>query len=307
MIYAPIILFVYNRYDKTKEVILSLLRNIEAKESELFVFSDAPKNDKNAKAVCEVRNYINDIEGFKKVNIILREKNLGLAQNITDGVTRVIKQHGKVIVLEDDIVVGKYFLKYMNHALQKYEYNKNVMEISGYIEPIKSADLPQTMFIKSGHCWGWATWADRWEYFSREKNQIYKEFSLSDRYHFDLEGSDGKSTQLFYNVIGVLDTWAVYWDAAIYINNGLVLVPRSALVRNIGADGSGEHQANDKIYVDQNVDLLIEEYSDNLVENSLLRKRIREWYRKNKPSISRRIYQKIRICILYIKNYKKIL
>jgi cell division protein FtsX len=40
--------------------------------------------------VNEVRNYIKNIKGFKKVTIFQRQKNLGLANSIIEGVTDIV-------------------------------------------------------------------------------------------------------------------------------------------------------------------------------------------------------------------------
>ena len=76
---APIGLFVYNRPWHTQQTIEALQKNGLAEESDLFIFSDAPKKSETAAAVQEVRNYIKTISGFKTVNIVERTENLGLA------------------------------------------------------------------------------------------------------------------------------------------------------------------------------------------------------------------------------------
>ena len=95
---APIILFVYNRLEQTQQAIHSLLKNPLAIESDLYIYSDAPKDLSTQKKVIEVRNYIHTISGFKNIIIIEREKNFGLAENIIDGVTEIINKHEKVMI-----------------------------------------------------------------------------------------------------------------------------------------------------------------------------------------------------------------
>ena len=165
---APIIVFVYNRPHHTKQTLEALKKNTIASQSELYIFSDgAANNDLKAK-INEVRNYVKDIRGFKKTTLIERRQNLGLANSIIDGVTRIINKHGKVIVLEDDIVTSPYFLKFMNDALNFYEKKKDVWHISGWNYPIDNKGLNDVFFWRLMNCWGWATWSDRWVNF--EKN-----------------------------------------------------------------------------------------------------------------------------------------
>ncbi len=42
---APIVIFVYNRPWHTKQTIESLQKNLYADKSDLFIFSDGPKNE----------------------------------------------------------------------------------------------------------------------------------------------------------------------------------------------------------------------------------------------------------------------
>lgn len=305
--YAPIILFVYNRLDKTKQVLEALAKNAESTFSDLYIYSDGAKNDEDEQKVKELREYLKSITGYKSITVTNRDRNYGLAKNIIDGVSNIVDKYGNIIVLEDDIVVGQYFLRFMNDALKKYKDNSEVMEITGYLEPVYTEDLPEAMFIKKGGCWGWATWSDRWELFSREKVKIYKSFNLKEKYLFDLDGVYGKSEQLFYNAIGILDTWAVYWDAAIFKNDGLVLVPAISLVKNIGADGSGEHMANPLLDKVTNSNSEIHVFPNELVENQLLRKRIKEYYKSISPDIVRRVWHKLVLLSLYVRNRDKLL
>jgi GT2 family glycosyltransferase len=110
---APITLFVYNRLDHTIDTVMALQKNDLSKESELFIFSDGPKNKDDEKKVLAVRKYIKSIKGFKKVTIFESKKNKGLANSIISGVTKIINKYGRIIVLEDDIVTSKYFLIFL--------------------------------------------------------------------------------------------------------------------------------------------------------------------------------------------------
>ena len=124
---APIALFVYNRPDHARRTIEALRANILANESDLIVFSDAPKPETQVEKVVEVRQYIRQIVGFRSVTIVERESNFGLARSIVDGVTTTLKKYGRIIVLEDDMVTSPYFLTYMNEALEKYAEDDRVV------------------------------------------------------------------------------------------------------------------------------------------------------------------------------------
>ena len=164
---APIVLFAYNRLEHLKKTINALQKNILALDSELYIFSDGAKNEETLQQINKVREYIKTITGFKSITIIERKENLGLANSIISGVTEIVNKYGKIIVLEDDMVTSRHFLKYMNDALDYYENENRVIGIHGYIYPVKK-ELPNTFFIKGADCWGWATWKRGWDLFEHD-------------------------------------------------------------------------------------------------------------------------------------------
>ena len=249
---APIVLFVYNRPWHARQTIEALQKNELANKSELFIYSDAAKNHKDASSVKEVRDYIHNVTGFKRIQIIERDKNWGLASSIIDGVTRIVNRYDSVIVLEDDLVTSPYFLDYMNESLDRHAKNDRVISIHGYVYPIQQA-LPEAFFLKSADCWGWATWKRGWSLFNSNGRELYRELKrrqiIKD---FDFNGSYGFSAMLKEQVQGKNDSWAIRWYASAFLADKLTLYPGKSLVHNIGNDNSGTHCASFEGY---NVDL----------------------------------------------------
>lgn len=236
---APIILFVYNRPWHTQQTIDALKKNELADQSDLIIYSDAPKNDQAWSSVQEVRDYIKTVDGFKSVKIIERDKNWGLAANIIDGVTEVVNQYGKIIVMEDDIVTSPAYLQFMNQALDFYQNEKKVWHITGWNEPIKKQNGSDAFLWRLMNCWGWATWVDRWVHFEKDTQKLIEIYTADMIKHFNLDGFVPYWLQVLQNKEGVIDTWAVYWYATIHLNDGLCLNPLHSYVDNIGHDGSG--------------------------------------------------------------------
>lgn len=132
---APVLIFVYARPEHTRRTIESLAYNYQADDTDVFIFSDAPKNEKAIKNVTLVRDYIDtlpDKKLFKSVKIIKSEFNKGLANSIISGVNEIIELTQQVIVLEDDLITSPDFLSYMNDALKFYENDKKIWSVSGY-------------------------------------------------------------------------------------------------------------------------------------------------------------------------------
>src|SRR6185312_14967143 len=151
---APIALFVYNRPDHTRLTIESLRRNLLAGESDLIVFSDAPKNPDVAASVAQVRDYVRTVDGFKSTQIVERPVNFGLAKSIADGIAQICNEHGRVIVLEDDMETSPYFLTFMNDGLDRYAEVAAVAAVTGFHLPTDIV-LPETFFQCDAECWGW--------------------------------------------------------------------------------------------------------------------------------------------------------
>src|SRR5690606_23296506 len=147
---APIALFVYNRPRHTLQTLEALAKNDLAKYSTLYVFSDGPQSDApdhDTMLISRVREVVDSQNWCAETIHIKRDTNLGLAENIVSGVTQVLQRHGRVIVLEDDIITGTGFLTFMNDALSVYAQDEQVMHISGYMFPVNGT-LPETFFYK---------------------------------------------------------------------------------------------------------------------------------------------------------------
>ena len=241
---APIALFVYNRPLHTRCVLEYLSKNIHAPDSTLYIFCDGPHPHASAseiKKIEEVRDVIRSGSWCGTVLIEESPVNKGIFAIMTEAMSRVVSRHGKMIVLEDDIVPSKYFLDYCNRSLDKYESRKDVMAISGYGFPLKS-DLPETFFLRTGSGWGWATWQRAWEKFNPDSGQLLEELETRNQVReFNFNG-----THYFYEILkghheGTLTAWDACWYATIFLDNGLTLYPARSLTKNIGMDGSGTH------------------------------------------------------------------
>ena len=186
---APIVLFTYNRLWHTRQTIEALKKNELSSQSELFIYSDGWRDKDDKQKVLEVRKYLKTVEGFKKITLIFREKNWGLADSIIDGVTDIVNRYEKIIVLEDDMITSIYFLNYINENLIIYENENKVASIHAYIYPIKES-LPNVFFLKGADCWGWATWKNRWTIFESDGNKLLEKlFRKNLQYEFNFYNS----------------------------------------------------------------------------------------------------------------------
>lgn len=248
MEFAPILLFVYNRLSHTQQLIESLKKNSIASESVLYIYSDSARNSDMSDAVTSVRKYVHTITGFKEVHVIERKENWGLARNIIDGVTTQVNKYGKVIVLEDDLIVAPYFLKFMNDALETYKDEERIGHIQA-CDFTKDKSLPDTFLIKWTGSWGWATWDRAWKHFNPNGKELLhqmKERKL-DR-TFDFNGRYPFTRMLRRQTEGKNNSWAIRWNASLFLDDILSLNVGKSLVKNNGFDGSGTNCGGGGLY-----------------------------------------------------------
>ncbi len=286
---APIALFVYNRPKHTRKTLEALQQNELAEKSTLYVFADGPKHqasEDEKKKIEETRQVVKEKKWCKEVVMIERVENAGLAKSIIEGVTETVSRHGKIIVLEDDIVTERGFLKFMNESLDLFKNEEKVMQVSGYAYPINFVpkDKDNVYFLKTLACWGWATWNRAWKSLITDSSYLYnyfdnrpeikKEFNLNDEADF--------YRQLELNHRKILNTWAVKWYASWYIAGGLCLFPKKSLVNNIGHDGTGVHCGVNNLFFSETVERLeIEKRKEprKVKENKAARKALIKFYK----------------------------
>ncbi len=242
---APIVLFVYSRPWHTEQTLTALKQNTLAKNSLLYIFADGPRNDSPEllENIRKTREVIHREQWCGEVIIREFSENRGLAGSIQSGVTEVVSAHGRVVVLEDDIVTSPGFLTYMNDALDVWKDDEKVMHISGYMYPLQLS-MPDTVFLNIVTPWGWATWQRAWKKFNPNAGELLDQLKRDPGFNQDdYNHRYGREfyNQLLANVAGTLRTWAVKWHTVIFLNRGYSLHPGQTLTQNIGFDGSGEN------------------------------------------------------------------
>lgn len=249
---APIVLFTYNRPRHTKATLEALKGNLLAKQSHLYIYQDAPKQNapqEQKDSALEVTKLLQEVIAsnengiyFKTITLIQRERNFGLADSIIDGVTSIINKHGTIIVLEDDLVTSPHFLTFMNEALQTYYNNEQVACVSGFVFPLEGDEIPSSFFLKGTDCWGWASWDRAWKLFNKNGKELLDKLKQSGKIDdFDKAYSGAKSSRGFTQMLedqirGKNSSWAIRWFASCFLQDKYCLYPRNSLVQNIGFD-----------------------------------------------------------------------
>lgn len=234
------ILFTYNRYKHTNEVI-NALRNNTAPIKKLYIFQDGLKNEEHKNEWEKVGELIHKID-FCPTEVHISRQNRGVAESIVSGINYVLERHSAVVVIEDDCVPSVSFNQFMIQCLNKYKDNRQVWCIGGCANPV---EIKKTQYDVYGcgrtSSSGWGTWKDRWEMFSYDC-KILKKLKEDENGSRILAtwGNDCEEI-LLADIAGKCDAWDIYWTLLVFKNAGICVLPYESLIRNIGWDGSGVH------------------------------------------------------------------
>jgi hypothetical protein len=295
---APIVLFVYNRPEHTLKTLEALSRNDLAASSDLYVFADGAKagaSEEVLRNIEKVREIVKSKSWCKRVQLIESAKNKGLADSVIEGVTRIVNEYGRVIVLEDDLLTSPFFLEYMNGALDLYTNEDDVACISAYIYPVPE-NLPETFFIKGADCWGWATWKRAWETFEADGKKLRDRLRKREK-EFDFGGTYPFTEMLEHQITGKNSSWAIRWYASAFLENRLCLYPGRSLIQNIGFDGSGTHGGTTGSWEVSMTGAAIRLKKLKPVEDRASKRKIAAYFKSLRPSFAKRIRGKLKAII----------
>jgi hypothetical protein len=301
---APVAIFVYNRLENTKQVIEALQNNYLAKETNVFIFSDAPKNKNNLESVNRVRTYLKSVSGFKSTTIIERKENFYVEKNIIEGVTEIINKYGKIIVLEDDGVSAKYFLNFMNDSLDFYKGKEEIMHIASFTFIKMPKDYRKTIVWRYSENTGggWATWKNRWDKFRwfKTEEEALSLLSEEQKKRIELNGVFGCLGSLKLKPI----PWDICWYIAININNCFAINSPGSLIKNNGLFNGTHFTALNRllgkhpfeIELDEDENIILE---DNIIENIQATNLLKDFYAKmGKRKRDKMLHYSIRLLVI---------
>jgi hypothetical protein len=236
---APIAISTYARREHLGRTLDALARNTLARQSELFIFSDAPKPGDEHR-VAEVRAMLVNIAGFKNVYVTERETNNRVYNN-RQGIRSLLEEYGRCIFLEEDIVTAPGFLSFMNKGLEHYREDPDVFAICGYTPPVQvERYCRENVFLCPRFAaWGFGIWADRFRLI--EEGPISQDLlSPPQLKRLRYMGTD-LLVMLQLMSEGELEALDVRINFSLARDNLHVVNPTRSLTFNTGHDGTGMH------------------------------------------------------------------
>jgi hypothetical protein len=293
-----IIIFTYNRSSHLQRLVDSLRDNNEFNQLEVCFAIDAPKTPFKENEQKKIFIIINELKKeHKKIEVILQKKNLGSKKHIKTIVDKNFIDYEKLIIIEDDLEVDKFFLNFMCTSLEKYKKYNQVFHISGF-NFIHNSNMSSAFLSRYMNCWGWATWRDRWEQLTMDADYFHRTFSNKAKWEFNCNGSHDFFRQITENRVGILNTWAIFWYASIFEKGGLCLYPPHSLVKNNGRDNSGERNGK-KLKEITFLNTEVKNYPYKIKESNHDYLKLVQYFKSNDNHITRMIKY-----IVYLFPYK---
>lgn len=253
LLYSPILVGVYDRLSHFKQCIESLQACPEAISSTLYIASDAPYRTSDAPNIQKIRSYARSISGFNEVVLIEREENYGANKNWIDALEQVLEKNDRVIMLEDDVLVGFGFLGFMNSALIMYEDDEHVAGVCAYLPPgVKNPD-GKPFFLKSRSPYGYGVWRDKEQRLRAMMNQSYVAKCFNDFSFFKAYEKVNPHVARAIPLIAHGDSCAGDILAGIVMQSKclLAIYPPVSISKSIGNDGTGLHAGENKALQNQ--------------------------------------------------------
>jgi hypothetical protein len=239
---APVALFAFNRPQHLRRTIESLKECEGFSGTQVVLFCDGARNQGDSSAVQATRAIAHELLG-DHAEYHLAPHNRGLAASIISGVELLLARHGRVIVIEDDLLLSPAFLKFQNDALDHYADDSRVYQVSGHMFDVPElVSRSEALLLPLTTTWGWGTWARAWRAFDPQAagwEMLRRDRDLRRRFNFG--GVYKYANMLERQMAGIRQSWGIRWYWSVFNLGGLTCFPPRSMVANIGMDGSGTH------------------------------------------------------------------
>ena len=226
----PVLIVSYKRYAN----VLAILRTLNENDcGRIYLAVDGLKRPDNGERQIFMKDVASLAESLNlEIEVWYRDRNLGAAVSVVNGVDWLFSREQQGLILEDDLLIGTDTLNYFENALTYYEHDINVHLISGSNYWAKRFSSLKNPWSSYPITWGWATWKNRWTslrrcYFSTDRYS-HKGSSLSETFFWRTGVSRCKN--------GEQDAWDIPLAAFSRGQDGISILPPVNLISNIGVD-----------------------------------------------------------------------
>lgn len=237
-----ILFLVFNRPDET-EYVFNKIR--EYKPNKIYISADGPRgNVIGDEILCaKVKEIVLNIDWECDVRTRFLKNNLGAGLAVSSAISWFFENEEDGIILEDDCLPDITFFDFCSILLDKYKNQHNIMCISGVnLDKNMQYNNESIAYINYPLMWGWATWKRSWQFYDFKMTdwpELKKNNWLKDRgnylfrkfweFQFDKYYKESKNV------------WDYQWFFACWKKNGITVVPKINLIKNIGFVETATH------------------------------------------------------------------
>lgn len=243
---TPVLVIAYRRAETTRQVIDSL-RGLRPER--LYFAANGPDPARpDDPAQCEsARGVLGEVDWPCEIRRLFRTEHLPARESIARAIDWFFEHETEGVILEDDCICAPAFFRMAQELLIRYRDRTEVMQIGATnFAPHLTGGGDSYSFSGYAYIWGWATWRRAWRLFDLQMS-TFDEASVRAILRSRFPRWRDRSFWLAmyrYLSSGRLDTWDVQWNFALFRANGLSVVPRVNLVRNIGFGAQSTNTTN---------------------------------------------------------------
>ena len=136
---TPVVLIFFNRPERTAEVFATIRA---ARPAQLFVIADGPRliRKSDASKCSAARAIIEQVDWPYQILRRFSEHNIGLRQNVSEGLDWVFSQVKQAIILEDDCLLDSSFFPFCETLLGRYAPDREVAMIGADAVPVAASE-----------------------------------------------------------------------------------------------------------------------------------------------------------------------
>jgi hypothetical protein len=234
----PVLILGYNRSSHIKKL-LNSLKIIKPKE--IYISLDGPKKNIGDINKCNlVKDQIDKIDWNCKLKKNYNSTNLGCKESVSKGIEWFFKNNKFGIILEDDCIPNQTFFHFCYKINQIYKDNKKIFSISGsnfFNQKIEE----DYYFSKYAHCWGWATWRRAWKHYDHNLSFWEKWKNSNSWKSLHKNEIERKYWEKILDKVkkNKINSWAYIWTCSVWKKNGVSIIPKKNLIKNVGFDIQG--------------------------------------------------------------------
>ncbi len=233
----------FNRPDLTGAV---LDRVLAADVGPVLIVADGPRRDRpqDPARVEAVRRLAKQ---DPRLELHASDENLGLRRNYERAVDRLMAEHGRGIVLEDDTLPDLSFFPYVAELLHRYADDERIGAVCGQQMRGRPGSTASYGFSHIAPPWGWATWARAWKDYDRNLSS-WPALRASGQLDRLLGPATAREWSALFDHAASIDSCWIRWVLTSWTHHRLAAVPAVNLVTNLGVGDDATHTSRSSRY-----------------------------------------------------------